>query len=67
LQSSKSTKEDILPLSIGNNCILKWYLDASFAVHEDMKSHTRAVMTLGEEIVQVTFTEQKKYKKLDRS
>jgi hypothetical protein len=27
-------------------------LDASFAVNEDMKSHTEAVMTLGEGVLQ---------------
>jgi hypothetical protein len=46
LQFLKNTKEDILRLSMEDNCIVKCYLDASFAVHEDMKSHTGAVMTL---------------------
>ncbi len=27
--------------------MLTWFVDAAFAVHEDMKSHTGAVMTLG--------------------
>lgn len=27
--------------------IIKWWVDASFAVHPDMQSHTGAVMTLG--------------------
>ena len=27
---------------------MKWYVDASFAVHPDFRSHTGAVMTLGE-------------------
>jgi hypothetical protein len=40
------------------NCIVKWYLDASFAVHEDMKSHTGAVLTLGEGVLQAISTKQ---------
>ena len=28
--------------------VVKWYVDASFAVHPDYRSHTGAVMTLGE-------------------
>ena len=27
--------------------ILKWYVDTSFAVHTDFKSHTGVVMTMG--------------------
>jgi hypothetical protein len=41
-----------------DNCIVKWYLDASFAVYEDTKSHTGAIMTLGEGVVKAIFTEQ---------
>ena len=26
-----------------------WYVDASFAVHPDFKSHTGAIMTMGQE------------------
>jgi hypothetical protein len=54
----KNTKEDILRLSMKDNCIVKWYLDASFAVHEDMKSHTGAVLTLGERVLQAISTKQ---------
>ena len=28
--------------------VVKWYVDASFAVHPDYRNHTGAVMTLGE-------------------
>ena len=38
------TKELWLTLSAGNLSIIKWYVDASFAVHADFKSHTGAVM-----------------------
>ena len=41
------TKEDCLILSADNLSVIKWYVDASFVVHEDYKSHTGAVMTFG--------------------
>jgi hypothetical protein len=45
LQFKKNTKDDVLRLKTNDNCIVKWYLDASFDVHDDMKSHTGAVLT----------------------
>ena len=36
-----------MTLKYSNSGIITWYVDAAFAVHEDMKSHTGAVMTLG--------------------
>ena len=39
--------------------IVKWWVDASFAVHPDMKSHTGGVMTLGKGAVYATSTRQK--------
>jgi hypothetical protein len=41
------TKDDKLKLEANNELIAKWYPDAAFAVHPDMKSHTGYVMTLG--------------------
>jgi hypothetical protein len=32
--------------------VVKWYVDASFAVHPDFKSHSSAVMTLGKGAMQ---------------
>ena len=32
---------------MNNNRKIRWYIDAAFAVHNDMKSHTRVAMTLG--------------------
>jgi hypothetical protein len=58
LRFLKNTNEDTLRLSMEDNCIVKWYLDASFAVHEDMKSHTGAVLTLGEGVLQAISTKQ---------
>ena len=34
-------------VSTGNLQVIKWYVDAAFAVHPNFKSHTGAAMTLG--------------------
>jgi hypothetical protein len=39
----KNTKDDVLQWKMNDNCIVKWYLDASFGVHDDLKSHTGAI------------------------
>jgi hypothetical protein len=39
--------------------VVKWYVDASFAVHPDFKSHTGAVMTLGNGAMQSIARKQK--------
>eukprot|EP00804_Cyclotella_cryptica_P016577 CCRYP_020528-RE/>CCRYP_020528-RE protein AED:0.38 eAED:0.38 QI:0/-1/0/1/-1/1/1/0/519 len=36
-----------LCLSVENMGIVRWYVDASYATHEDCKGHTGAMMTLG--------------------
>jgi len=36
-----------LTLKANNMSIIKWWVDASFAVHKDMRSHTGQVMSLG--------------------
>jgi hypothetical protein len=46
------TKEENLTLSADNLRVVKWYVDASFAVHPGFKSHTGAMMTLGKEVMQ---------------
>ena len=43
----KNTRDDILTLEGDNSQELKWYGDAAFVVHPDMKSHTGVVFTLG--------------------
>ena len=39
-----------VPLVLGSDGsgIVHWYVDVSFAVHKDMRSHIRALMTLGQ-------------------
>jgi hypothetical protein len=45
------TKEDILTIKLvikdRNKIMAEWYVDASFAVHRDFKSHTGVAMTAG--------------------
>ena len=41
------TREDKLFLSADNLGVIKWHVDASFAVHPDFKSQTGACMTYG--------------------
>ena len=43
----KNTKEILLCLEADDVQELKWYVDASFGTHKEMKSHTRSAFTLG--------------------
>ena len=45
----RSTIHMPLTLEADNMQIIKWWIDASFAVHSNMKSHTGGAMTLGKE------------------
>jgi hypothetical protein len=47
LQYVNGTRDDVLTLAADDMQVVKWYVDASFAVHPDFKSHTRATMTFG--------------------
>jgi hypothetical protein len=47
LEYINATRADVLTLSVDDLSVVKWYVDASFAVHPDFKSHTGAVMTYG--------------------
>ena len=59
MQYLSGTLEMMLTLSADNLRVVKWYVDASFAVHPDYKSHTGAVMTLGSGAVQAISRKQK--------
>ncbi|VEU38525.1 unnamed protein product [Pseudo-nitzschia multistriata] len=50
-----------LPLILGidGSGQLKWYIDAAFAVHNDMKSHTGMMMTMGQGAVNSSSSKQK--------
>ena len=41
------TKNLILTLQANDDGIIRWWIDASYAVHEDMKGHTGATLSLG--------------------
>ena len=43
----RQTRGEKLHLEANPEWIANWYVDAAFAVHPDYKSHTGAVMTLG--------------------
>ena len=55
----KGTRNDILTLEADDSQILSWYIDAAFAVHPDMKSHTGLVFTLGKGAITSASTKQK--------
>jgi len=43
----QQTYKDCLTLKADGTGDLKWYVEASFLVHPDMRSHTGATMTMG--------------------
>jgi hypothetical protein len=53
------TRGDVLTLSAENLHVIKWHVVASFAVHPDFRSHTGAVMTMGEGAIQSISRKQK--------
>jgi hypothetical protein len=48
-----------LTLEADDSNIIKWWVDASYGVHPDMRSHTGGVLTLGKGAVYATSTRQK--------
>eukprot|EP00977_Amphora_coffeiformis_P023672 scaffold13930_cov161-Amphora_coffeaeformis.AAC.1 len=44
----RQTKDDVLTLRADGTGEMRWYTDASFAVHPDFRSHTGAIMTMGD-------------------
>jgi hypothetical protein len=59
IQYLRGSLDIILTLEADNLHVVKWWVDASYAVHPDMKSHTRATMTLGKGSVYSASTRQK--------
>jgi hypothetical protein len=53
------TSSEYLTLSVEDLRVVKWYVDASFAVHPDFKSHTGTVMMLGKGVMQSIVRKQK--------
>ncbi|CAJ1967284.1 unnamed protein product [Cylindrotheca closterium] len=56
--SVKFKEDDKQETPAGNN-LLEWYVDASFAVHPDFKSHTGGVITMGVGAMQAMSKKQK--------
>lgn len=54
-----TTQDDVVKLSADDTKIIKWYVDAAFAVHKDLKSHTGAILTLGTGVICSTSIKQK--------
>ena len=59
LRFINGTRKDKLILSANNPHVIKWYVDASFAVHPDFKSHTGGCMTMGQGSPITTSSKQK--------
>ena len=53
MQYMKRTQDDVLTLSADNLHAIKGFVDASFAVHPDFRSHRGAVMTYREGTIQI--------------
>ena len=53
------TRQKVLRIKANSINIIKWYVDASFAVHADFRSQSGAVMTMGEGSVQNISRKQK--------
>ena len=55
----KKTKEETLTLKADGTNQLRWWIDAAFGVHPDMRSHTGATMTIGSGAIQSISKKQK--------
>ncbi len=55
----KSTTDMPLILGADTSGVMNWYVDASFAVHANMRGHTRGGLTMGKGFPIVSSTKQK--------
>ena len=53
------TQDLVLTIQADNLQVIKWYVDAAFAVHPDFKSHTGMTMTMGKGAMQSLSRKQK--------
>jgi hypothetical protein len=51
LQFLRGTKDEYLTLSASSLHNVRWWVDVSYAVHPDMKSHTGGAMSLGQGVI----------------
>jgi hypothetical protein len=59
LKFLRATKDDFLTLSATSLHNVRWWVDASYAVHPDIKSHTGGALSLGRGVVYGTSKRQK--------
>eukprot|EP00957_Ditylum_brightwellii_P135734 10350700-Ditylum_brightwellii.AAC.1 len=55
----KETIDDVLIVEANDSQTLTWHIDASFAMHMDMKCHTSATFMLGKGAILSNSTKQK--------
>ena len=55
----RGTPNLYLKLEANDSHVVQWWVDASYGVHTDMKSHTGATMTIGKGAIYSTSTRQK--------
>jgi hypothetical protein len=55
----RGTHDLVLTLSSDGSGLIRWWIDASYSVHPDMKGHTGGTMTLGKGSVYSTSNKQK--------
>jgi len=62
----KATMHHVTTLRMSNDSQILWFVDAAFAVHRDMKSHTGAVMSMGQGCGMLNFEQaESKFTKLN--
>ncbi len=59
LQFLRATKDDYLTLSANSLHNVRWWVDASYAVHPDMRSHTGGALSLGRGVIYGTSRRQR--------
>ena len=55
LKCLNSTRDDVLTLGANDLHVIKWYIDAMFAVHPGIKSYAGGTMSFGHGAVQSLF------------
>jgi predicted extracellular nuclease len=55
----KTTQEMVTTVSMYESNTIKWYIDAAFGVHKDLKSQTGEALTLGNGVLTSISTKQK--------
>ena len=59
LEYLKGTPEEFLTLSMKDTKMIKWWVDVSYAVHGNMRSHTWGVMPMWKGALYYTYHKQK--------